>query len=86
MIESRCGIICSECTFRETMHCKGCINIDKPFWGENCPVKSCCEKKDIEHCGTCEKFPCGVLTGFSYDKEHGDDGKRINQCKVWAGL
>jgi len=86
MIESRCGILCSECTYREPMHCKGCINIDKPFWGENCPVKSCCENRGIEHCGTCDNFPCSVLTKFSYDKEQGDNGKRINQCKVWAGL
>jgi len=68
------------------MHCKGCINIEKPFWGENCPIKSCCENKGIEHCGICDNFPCSVLTGFSYDKEQGDNGKRINQCKDWAGL
>lgn len=46
MIESRCGLLCSDCSFRETMGCKGCVNIDKPFWGDSCPVKSCCEKKD----------------------------------------
>lgn len=86
MVESRCGILCSECIYSEPMQCKGCINIGNPFWGESCPVKSCCENKGFEHCGTCDTFPCDILTKFSYDKEQGDNGKRINQCKNWAGL
>lgn len=32
MTESRCGLLCSECSFRETSGCKGCVNMDKPFW------------------------------------------------------
>ena len=24
MIESRCGLKCSECSYRESMNCKGC--------------------------------------------------------------
>jgi len=86
MVESRCGILCSECTYREPMNCAGCIYMEKPFWGESCPVKSCCENKGFEHCGVCEIFPCDLLTRFSYDKEQGDNGKRINQCQVWAAL
>ena len=42
MIESRCGIKCGECEYRESMGCKGCVNINNPFWGE-CPVKASCE-------------------------------------------
>ncbi|GFI04920.1 hypothetical protein AALA79_00835 [Lachnospiraceae bacterium 64-25] len=37
MIESRCGILCSECFYREQVGCKGCVNVQKPFWGESCP-------------------------------------------------
>ena len=44
--ESRCGLLCSQCSFRESMGCKGCVQIDKPFWGESCPVKGCCEGRD----------------------------------------
>ena len=54
MIESRCGILCSQCSYREQTGCKGCVNIEKPFWGEGCPVKSCCEAKG-EHCGQCSE-------------------------------
>ena len=83
MIESRCGIKCSECEYREQMNCMGCIHIGKPFWGEGCPVKSCCESKDLENCGACNDFPCELLNSFSYDEEQGDNGKRIEQCKKW---
>lgn len=84
MIESRCGIKCSECEYKDKMNCAGCVNIKKPFWGESCPVKSCCESKDIVNCGLCNTFPCDLLKQFSYDKEQGDNGARIKQCKYWC--
>lgn len=84
MVESRCGILCSECLSKEQMGCGGCVNIEKPFWGDNCPVKSCCESKKLEHCGLCEEFPCAQLNQFAYDKENGDNGKRIEQCRNWC--
>lgn len=83
MIESRCGSLCSECEYKDQMNCKGCINIDKPFWDSSCPIKSCCENKGHEHCGVCAKFPCAQLTEFAHDESLGDDGKRIEQCKMW---
>ncbi|MCF2672199.1 DUF3795 domain-containing protein [Fusobacterium varium] len=83
MIQSRCGILCEECHYKEEVDCKGCVNIDKPFWGESCPVKSCCENKSLSHCGQCKLFPCELLIQFAYDEEQGDGGKRIEQCKCW---
>lgn len=83
MIESRCGILCSQCEYQEQVGCKGCVVIDKPFWGEQCPVKSCCEEKEQSYCGECEDFPCEVLNQFAFDQEQGDEGKRIEQCKKW---
>ena len=83
MIESRCGILCSKCKYREKMNCAGCVNIGKPYWGE-CDVKLCCEKKELENCGKCGEFPCEVLNRFAYDKEQGDNGRRIQQCKTWC--
>lgn len=84
MIESRCGVLCSECKYKETMKCSGCLYITKPFWGEQCPLKSCCESKKMEYCGACKTFPCDLLTQFSYDKDQGDNGQRIEQCEKWA--
>lgn len=86
MIESRCGIKCMECSYRETMNCPGCVNMEKPFWGESCQVKSCCESKNTENCGECGNFPCKVLKQFAYDEKEGDGGKRIEQCKKWCGI
>lgn len=83
MIQSRCGILCEECAYRESTGCKGCTAIQKPFWGEACPVKSCTEGKKHGHCGECAEFPCGLLHQFAYDKEQGDEGKRIRQCEQW---
>ncbi len=83
MIRSRCGILCNDCEYQEQEGCLGCITISKPFWGESCPVKSCCEGRLHRHCGECEGFPCELLTRFSYDKEQGDQGKRIEQCRQW---
>lgn len=84
MTESRCGILCEKCSYKETMGCKGCINIQKPFWGESCPVKACCESKNNKHCGLCAEFPCRLLNKFSYDENQGDDGLRIKQCENWS--
>ncbi len=82
-IESRCGILCKECTYRGQGCTTGCIHIQKPFWADNCPIKTCCEERQYEHCGQCEEFPCALLKQFAYDKEQGDNGKRIEQCRDW---
>ena len=83
VIESRCGILCSSCVYRDSENCTGCINIDKPFWGDRCPVKFCCENKGHSHCGQCSEFPCPLLKQFAYDEHHGEFGKRIEQCRKW---
>ena len=36
MIESRCGLLCSECKYRDIMKCPGCLKIKKPYWGKSC--------------------------------------------------
>ena len=84
MIESRCGILCSSCGYAEKMNCKGCVAISRPFWGESCQIKSCCEEKNLSHCGCCDDFPCEVLVQFAFDPKDGDDGRRIEQCRAWA--
>lgn len=83
MIESRCGLKCKDCAYREQMNCPGCVHMDKPFWGDSCPVKACCEQKKHSHCGQCEGFPCERLNQFAYDETQGDEGKRIEQCRIW---
>lgn len=83
-IESRCGISCSTCPFQIEGKCAGCTHIKKPFWADNCPVKVCCESKNLTCCGKCKSFPCDLLKSFAYDKEQGDNGLRIENCKKWC--
>ena len=85
MVESRCGLLCSECSYQKQMVCKGCTTIENPFWGESCPIKSCCEASKHNHCGQCKNFSCDLLTRFAYDEKQGDNGKRIQQCRCWIG-
>jgi len=65
------------------MNCKGCLAIKDPFWG-TCDVKICCEERKHDHCGQCSDFPCDVLTEMAYAEQEGDDGKRIETCRMWA--
>ena len=83
MIESRCGIKCGSCAYKEQMGCTGCLHIQKPFWGEGCPVKSCVEEKKLQHCGECETFPCELAKAFAYDEKQGDGGERLKTCRCW---
>ena len=86
MIKARCGIICEPEICKEAFgfDCAGCPNICNPPWGDSCAVKDCCEKRGHDHCGQCSDFPCDILNEFAFDKEQGDDGKRIETCRLWA--
>lgn len=85
IVDTRCGLHCNGCEYREPCGCGGCIETNgHPFHGE-CPVAACCQKKGITHCGECEEIPCELLTQYSCDPKQGDTphGARIEQCKRW---
>ncbi len=81
MVESRCGLKCSECSYVESHGCKGCLT-GGAFYG-SCRVSDCCTKKEVNHCGLCKEFPCELLDEFAYDEEQGDNGQRIETMKEW---
>lgn len=87
MIDSRCGLHCTDCAYKEPCNCGGCIETNgHPFHGE-CPIAVCCQNKGYVHCGECPDIPCKQLYAYSYlDKEHGDNppGARVEQCKRWT--
>ena len=86
MIESRCGLNCSDCGYRTSCGCGGCIQTrGHPFHGE-CPVAKCCQDKGYVYCGQCPDLPCELLTQYSCDPVHGDNppGERIETCRRWA--
>lgn len=87
MIDSRCGLNCTGCAWKESHGCGGCIETrGRPFHGE-CPIAICCQDKGFTHCGECGIIPCDKLYTYSYlDPEHGDkpQGARVEVCRKWA--
>lgn len=83
MFESRCGVCCNSCERKELVNCRGCLNMEKPFWGGECKVKRCCEDKKLNHCGECEIFPCDVLSNMGKDQGY-DPTIKIERCRTWA--
>lgn len=85
IIDTRCGLHCIGCSYKDPCSCGGCIATNgHPFHGE-CPVAICCQNKGFLHCGQCPSLPCKLLTEYSCDPEHGDtpQGARIEQCRKW---
>lgn len=83
MFESRCGVSCDACARREAVHCRGCPNMEKPFWGGDCGVKSCCESKRLNHCGECADFPCEMVAAMGVEQGF-DPTPRLDNCRRWA--
>lgn len=87
MPDTRCGLSCAGCTFKESHGCGGCVKtMGHPFHG-SCPIALCCQGKGLSHCGECSLIPCNKLYAYSYlDPEHGDkpQGARVETCRRWA--
>ena len=88
-VQSRCGLLCKWCKYKEPMNCPGCIALNgKASWSDDCcDVSKCCIDKGYTHCGECPEVPCEKLKGLSYgEDEHNDkpEGARIEVCKAWA--
>lgn len=84
MIDSRCGLRCTDCGWKQSCRCGGCIEtMGHPFHGE-CPIAICCQNKGYGHCGECDMIPCDKLYAYSYlDPVHGDkpQGERVDICR-----
>ncbi|NLG26141.1 MAG: type 1 glutamine amidotransferase-like domain-containing protein [Clostridiales bacterium] len=86
-MDTRCGLRCAGCGFKESHGCGGCIATNgHPFHGE-CPIAVCCQDRGLTHCGECDEIPCELLYSYAYlDPEHGDkpQGARVEVCRRWA--
>ena len=86
MIDSRCGLHCTGCEWKESHGCGGCIEtMGHPFHGE-CPIAICCQDKGLMHCGECKIIPCTKLYAYSYL----DPGRRkweigLEECFAHVG-
>ena len=56
-VQSRCGLLCTWCEYRQSCGCEGCVETDgNPFHGK-CHVAQCCLERGYSHCGECENLP-----------------------------
>ena len=83
MHTSRCGVRCDLCERKESVGCKGCTEMDAPFWGGTCEVKSCCEGRQLDHCGVCDEFPCEMVATMGISQGF-DPEPRLEQLRQWA--
>ena len=80
-INTYCGLNCTGYEYVKSCNCGGCIATEgKPFHG-SCEVAECAKAKGRRFCGECADFPCEILTRYSFDAEHGDNGARIQRCR-----
>lgn len=84
--QSRCGLLCDPCTYKESHSCGSCIKTNgHPFHGE-CPVAICCQERGFVHCGQCSDMPCEKLYEYSCGvSEHCDrpKGARLEMLRMW---
>ncbi len=80
--DTYCGLSCSTCEYRDATGCKGCIaSGGNPFHGK-CEIAECAISRGKRFCGECENMPCEILNRYAFDKEHGDEGTRIENLQL----
>ena len=79
-----CGAYCGVCEWKEKTNCPGCQACQsKVFWGV-CSIAKCAIGKGYKHCGLCPALPCEELVKYFSNPEHGDNGERLANLKMWA--
>jgi hypothetical protein len=48
----------------DEVRCGGCLSDDRFVYCEVCPIRNCCEEKEIEGCHQCDEFPCQFMDEF----------------------
>ncbi|MCL2700291.1 MAG: DUF3795 domain-containing protein [Phycisphaerae bacterium] len=52
----------AEAVLKKTPLCDGCWTKTGVCWSGNCGLRTCCEEKQLNHCGECGEFPCEKYT------------------------
>ena len=75
-----CGVDCSVCADNITNKCPSCRLTE---WTDDdiCPPVKCCAEKDIDFCGFCDTFPCGIMAEF-YEESDSHKEAYIRMCEV----
>jgi hypothetical protein len=74
---SSCGLDCDACKIKTERKCPGCYACKgNPFWGE-CDLFACAARKNLQSCGKCGEFPCGMLKEWASS----EGAERIDNLK-----
>ena len=76
-----CGVDCSGCSDFALGKCPSCR---KTEWTEDdiCRPVQCCREKEIDLCGQCAGFPCGMMAEFYEESDsHSQAGERMRKIK-----
>ncbi|TYB31750.1 MAG: DUF3795 domain-containing protein [Candidatus Mcinerneyibacterium aminivorans] len=52
---------------KSDLKCKGCKSNTHSAYCENCEIRVCIEKKDLNFCYECDQYPCEFLSNFRKD-------------------
>ncbi len=81
-VQSRCGLLCNFCSFKELHNCVGCIETNgHPFHGK-CRLASCCQDKGYTHCGECESLPDSCQVTHDNKKGKSCGGCKTTSCDI----
>lgn len=58
MMETICGVDCSQCAMKET--CKGCMDTNGHPFGGDCAAAVCCRERGYRRCAECTAAACGL--------------------------
>jgi len=54
----------------EQIKCEGCRSAVRMPWCQDCAIRSCAQKRDLESCASCPDRPCSELAQFSSTLPH----------------
>lgn len=76
-----CGMPCALCSRYRTngkSRCAGCS--DDGFYTDVCKVHRCVREKQLEHCGSCQDFPCTRLGKMGDFRDLETGGAKLRTC------
>ncbi len=84
---SVCGIDCDACSFKNENKCTTCriaAHDGKCVWGGRCDTHDCATNQGLNHCGSCQKFPCEQLLNIHKSENPEGNGIEIENLKRLA--
>lgn len=72
--------LCSRYRTEGKSRCPGCS--DDGYYTEPCKVHHCVREKKLDHCGSCEVFPCARVSKMADFSDLNTDNVKDRTCKT----